>query len=123
MHSIVKVILILIVGAIAGFSEGATGAGWGVFTLAMLITLGVKPLTAVTSSIFVELILGAINNIMHFSLGYFDWKVAVPLLITGSVAVTLGAKISDKLPQTTFKIALGLIIIFFGCIIIVKEMM
>ena len=115
-----KLFLILIIGLIAGFCEGTTGAGWGVFTLAMLVVIGVPPLVAVTSSIFVELILGILNNVAHFNFGNFDWKIAVPLLISGTIAVTLGARVSNRIPEATLRLIIGCAVVFFGLVIIAK---
>ncbi|MBA7710916.1 hypothetical protein ES703_119866 [subsurface metagenome] len=115
-----KLVLILIVGLVAGLSEGASGAGWGVFTLAALVLLGFDPKVAVTSSIFVELILGLANNWFHFQLGAFDKNIVLPLLAAGLVGIVVGAKFSARIPEQYFTLLIGVVILFFGQLIIIK---
>lgn len=113
-------LIILIIGLIAGFCEGASGAGWGVFTLAALVALDVNPLVAVSSSIFVELILGILNNIVHFELGCFDLKIALPLLITGAIGILVGSRFSARMPEQNLRLVIGSVVVLFGFTIIAK---
>lgn len=116
-----NILLILLIGLISGLSEGLSGAGWGVFSLAMLVTMGVNPLVAVSSSIMVELILGVANNVLHFSFQSFDWKIALPLLASGIIGIIIGSKFSYRIPEQTFRVVLGILVIFFGILMIIKR--
>ena len=115
-----RTLAILLVGLVAGLSEGFSGAGWGVFSLAMLVTLGVNPLVAVSSSILVELVLGVVNNCAHFNLGAFDWRIALPLLLSGVIGILIGSRYSNHIPERGFQFVLGCVIVFFGFVIIKK---
>lgn len=116
-------LIILTIGLIAGFCEGLSGAGWGIFTLAALVALDVNPLVAVSSSIFVELILGILNNIVHFELGCFDLKIALPLLITGIIGLLVGSRFSARIPEQNFRLVIGFVTVLFGFVIVAKVLM
>ena len=111
-----RIIIIVIIGLIAGFCEGASGAGWGVFTLAMLIYIGVKPLPAISTSILVELILGVANNIIHFQVGGFKWNIGVPLLLSGLIGVYIGGRLGLFLPERQFKLFISIVTIILGMV-------
>lgn len=117
-----QTIIILIIGLLSGLSEGLSGAGWGVLSLILLIAIGVDPLNAITSSILVELILGIENNLLHFQYGYFDWKIAGPLLLTGCIGVFVGAKFSAEIPEQNLKLLIGIMVTVFGLITVLKTL-
>ena len=115
-----QLIFILIIGFLSGLSEGLSGAGWGVLSLILLVTIGVDSLTAVSSSILVELILGLENNLLHFQCCRFDWKIAGPLLVTGCLGVFIGARHSTKIPEQQLRLIIGILVIIFGLITTLK---
>jgi len=117
-----RLLIILLIGLLSGLSEGLSGAGWGVLSLILLVSMDVNPLVAVTSSILVELILGVENNLLHFKLGYFNWKIALPLLATGCIGVYFGSKYSAKIPEQSLKLVIGCLVVFFGTITMIKAL-
>ena len=110
-----------LLAGIGGFFDSFGGGGWGPIVTSTLITKGRTPRYVVGSVSLTEFFVTLASALTFFTLiGVQHWQVIVALIIGGLLAAPIAAKLSGKLPRKTSFILLGIIVIVWSLIILVK---
>jgi len=103
--SIQTIILLVIVGLLAGVLSGLVGLGGGVIIVpALVFLLGFSQHQAQGTSLGILLLPAGMFAVMnYYKKGYIDVKVVLLLFVGFLVGGWLGSKISLSLPEGTLK--------------------
>src|SRR6267154_721420 len=110
------VIIILIIGILAGMFGGFIGIGGGLIVVPCLVYfLGMSQHTAQGTSLAMMLPpIGAIAVYNYYKAGAVDFKVAAILCISFIIGSFFGSKIAISLSPSVIKKAFGILIILLG---------
>jgi uncharacterized protein len=114
--SVQTIVLLMIVGLLAGMLSGLVGLGGGVIIVpALVYILGFSQHQATGTSLGILLLPAGIFAVMnYYKKGYIDVKVVL-LIFTGFlVGGYLGSKISLDLPQGTLKKIFAVVLILIA---------
>lgn len=111
-----NIIILLIIGLIAGIVSGSLGVGGGIIVVpALVFFLGLTQHqaqgTSLTMMMFPVGILGVLN---YYKAGHIKIKFALFLMAAFILGSYLGSKLSIQLPAKTLKQIFGLFIILVG---------
>ncbi|MBZ5856303.1 TSUP family transporter [Flavihumibacter profundi] len=107
-----------------GFLDSFGGGGWGPIVTSTLISKGRSPrFTIGTVSITEFFVTMASAATFFFTAGLGHWPVVIGLLIGGSIAAPISAKLAGKLPAKTMMIGVGIIVMIWSIRLIVKTIM
>ncbi len=107
-----------------GFLDSFGGGGWGPIVTSTLISKGRSPrFTIGTVSITEFFVTMASAATFFFTAGLGHWPVVIGLLIGGSVAAPISARLAGKLPAKTMMIGVGVIVMIWSIRLILKTIM
>jgi uncharacterized membrane protein YfcA len=119
MSSSLPTLLVLtLVGFIAQLVDGSLGMGYGVFSTTLLVAAGLMPAIASASVHTAEVVTTLVSGISHHSLGNVDWKLALPLSISGIIGGVAGAVLLSNLPGSQIKPVVSAILILMGILVV-----
>lgn len=111
LHNWQKAVAI-IVGLVTGFVIGITSAGSGtVIAVALIAIFKLPPRYVVGTDVFQAAILLWAAGIAHFASGNIDFGLMGTLLIGSIPGVYIGSNFSVKVPESTLRTALGVVLI------------
>ena len=104
-HTMTEIIILLIVGLLAGFLSGMVGVGGGIIIVpALVYFLSFSQQQAQGTSLFLLLLPTGIFAVMnYYKAGYVDWKVALIISSTFLLGGFLGSKLAISIDQNTVK--------------------
>jgi uncharacterized protein len=109
---------------IGGFLDSFGGGGWGPIVTSTLIAKGKCPKYTVGSVSLTEFFITLASAFTFFvSVGVSHWNIVLGLLIGGSIAAPLAARLAGKLPRKTMMIALGIMVLIWSIRMFIKSMM
>lgn len=107
--------------AAGGFLDSFGGGGWGPLVTTTLINKGRSPKYVIGSVSLTEFFVTLSSAFTFFLLlGVSHWKIIVALVIGGTLAAPLAAKITGLLPRKTAMFLLGLLVIFWSGRILIR---
>lgn len=107
-----------------GFLDSFGGGGWGPIVTSTLIAKGKCPKYTVGSVSLTEFFITLASAFTFFvSVGVSHWNIVLGLLIGGSVAAPLAARLAGKLPRKTMMIALGIMVLIWSIRMFIKSLM
>ena len=114
-------ILIILIGVLAGFFMGIIGMGAGVITVPLLVYTGMKIRNAVGASLLMQLLPQSIAGVwLYHTRGYIDYIPSLWLIFGSFVGILLGSYLvtMDLITEkTTYKIITYLLIVITGIFI------
>ena len=115
-HTMNEIIVLLIVGILAGFLSGMVGVGGGIIIVpALVYFLSFSQQQAQGTSLFLLLLPTGIFAVMnYYKAGYVDWKVALIISSTFLVGGFLGSKLAISIDQNTVKKVFAVFVILVG---------
>ena len=113
---ITTVLIIIVIGIIAGAFSGFIGIGGGLIVVpALVFFLGFSQHEAQGTSLAMMLPpIGLLAVINYYKVGHVDFKVSIILAITFILGSYFGSKLAISLSAETIKKAFGIIIILVG---------
>lgn len=84
--------LLLLVGAIAGFGSGLSGAGGPLFSVPMMLVLGFAPLAVVGAGQVLQIIAASFGTLGYLQYGSIDFLLAGWIALVELVGVVAGAR-------------------------------
>ena len=115
-QSMSGIIILLLVGLIAGALSGMVGIGGGIVIVPVLVYfLGFTQHQAQGTTLFMFLIpIGILGVINYWQSGYVDWKTALIMASTFFIGSYFGSKFAISIDQQTIKKVFGAVIILLG---------
>jgi uncharacterized membrane protein YfcA len=109
---------------LGGFLDSFGGGGWGPIVTSTLIAKGKCPKYTVGSVSLTEFFITLASAFTFFvSVGVSHWNIVLGLLIGGTVAAPIAARLAGKLPRKTMMIALGIMVLIWSIRMFVKSLM
>lgn len=110
-----------ILAAIGGFFDSFGGGGWGPIVTTTLINKGRSHKYVVGSVSLTEFFVTIASAFTFFTLlGVSHWQTILALVIGGTVAAPIAARLAGKLPKKTAFILLGILVIIWSFRILIK---
>lgn len=110
-----------LLGFSGGFFDAFGGGGWGPIVTSTLLTKGRQNKYVVGTVSLAEFFVTFAAALTFFSsLGVDYWYIVLGLIVGGTVAAPLGAKLVDRIPQKMSYVLVGLLVIIASVRIIVK---
>lgn len=108
-------------GAIGGFLDSFGGGGWGPLVTSTLIAKGRTPRYVIGSVSIAEFFVTLASAATFFSLlGISHWPIIAGLIIGGTLAAPIAARLAGKLPLKTMFLAVGALVIIWSLRILVS---
>jgi uncharacterized membrane protein YfcA len=114
--SVPTILLLLIVGVMAGILSGLVGLGGGVIIVpALVYLLGFSQHRATGTSLGILLLPAGIFAVMnYYKKGYIDIKVVLLIFIGFLLGGYLGSKISLNMPEGTLKKVFAVVLLLIA---------
>lgn len=110
----VKIFLLLLVGASAGYLSGLFGIGGGVIIVPLLVLIGFEIMNAAAISLGAVLVISIVGTVAYTSLGQIDWVLA-GLIAVGSVfGAQLGGRLLNRLTGGSLRIAFAVLLLLIA---------
>jgi uncharacterized protein len=104
-----------------GFLDSFGGGGWGPLVTSTLIAKGRSPQYVIGSVSLSEFFVTLFSAFSFFIfIGITHWQVIAGLIIGGTIAAPLAAKLAGKLPIRTMLICVGIMVIIWSLRILLK---
>ena len=108
------------VGALAQLVDGALGMAYGVASAAMLLGLGVPPVTATASVHQAEAFTCGASGLSHWLAGNVRWPLFWVLAIPGVIGAVIGAAVVVHLPAEWMRLALTPYLLGMGVFLLMR---
>ena len=108
------------VGALAQLVDGALGMAYGVASAAMLLGLGVPPVTATASVHQAEAFTCGASGLSHWLAGNVRWPLFWVLAIPGMVGAVAGAAVVVHVPAEWMRLALTPYLLGMGVFLLLR---
>jgi uncharacterized protein len=110
-----------LLATVGGFFDSFGGGGWGPIVTSTLINNGRSHKYVIGSVSLTEFFITLASAFTFFTmLGVSHWQVIVALMIGGTIAAPLAAKLAGKIPKKTSYLLLGILVIFWSIRILIK---
>tara|TARA_B110000305_G_scaffold231509_1_gene285106 strand:- start:8171 stop:8539 length:369 start_codon:yes stop_codon:yes gene_type:complete len=87
-----NILVLLIIGVLTGISIGVTGIGAGIIMMPLLIHLGVPIKTAVSTSIFLQIVPQTLPAAwLYYKNGHFDFNIILFVMLGSIFGVSIGS--------------------------------
>ena len=117
-----NVVLMLVVGAIAGFASGFIGVGGGFIIVPLLVAFFNISMKDASGTSLVALCLLAIPGfITHGFFGHVDWIKGVAIAAGSIPGAQLGASLVKRVPEKALRIAFGILLAAMAVSLVLKE--
>ncbi len=104
-----------------GFFDSFGGGGWGPIVTSTLINTGRSHKYVVGTVSMTEFFVTLASAFTFFTvIGVSHWQVILALIVGGTLAAPLAAKLAGRLPKKTAFLLLGILIIFWSMKILIK---
>ena len=106
-----------------GFLDSFGGGGWGPLVTSTLISKGRSPRYVIGSVSVTEFFITLASAVTFFSmLGISHWPIILGLMVGGTAAAPLAARLAGKLPVKTMFICVGGLVIIWSLRILLKSL-
>ena len=111
-----NILILLLVGLVAGFLSGMVGIGGGIIIVPVLVYfLNYTQHQAQGTTLFMFLLpIGILGVINYYKAGYVEFKTAFIIATTFVLGSYLGSKLAISIDQKTVKQVFGVIIVILG---------
>lgn len=110
------------VGALAQLVDGALGMAYGVASAAMLLALGVPPVTATASVHQAETFTCGASGLSHLLAGNVRWPLFWTLAVPGVIGAVAGAALVVHIPAAWMRLALTPYLLGMGVFLLLRGM-
>lgn len=106
-----------------GFLDSFGGGGWGPIVTSTLVAKGRDPKYTVGSVCLTEFFVTLASATTFFIMvGVSHWNIVLGLIIGGSLAAPIAARLTGKLPKKTMMIAVGVIVMIWCVRMLIKTL-
>jgi uncharacterized protein len=110
-----------LLGFSGGFLDAFAGGGWGPIVTSTLLSKGRKSAYVVGTVSLAEFFVTLAAAITFFtSLGISHWYIILGLILGGSIAAPIAAKLAGRLPQKTALLLVAFLVIVFSIRMLLK---
>ncbi len=118
----VQQVLLLAVGAIAGFGSGLTGVGGPALSVPLMVLFGFAALTAIGTSQVLQIVAAIAGTLGNLRYGAIDFGVAATVTLLEIAGVLLGARIVHAVNANALRKFVALLCVVVGAGLLAREM-
>jgi uncharacterized membrane protein YfcA len=105
-----------------GFLDSFGGGGWGPIVTSTLVSKGRDPKYTIGTVCLTEFFVTIASATTFFlTVGIHHWNIVLGLIIGGSLAAPIAAKLAGRLPKKTMMIAVGIMVIIWCIRMLIKS--
>ncbi len=113
-------LLLVGIGAVAGFGSGLTGVGGPVLSVPLMVLSGFSPLTAIGVSQVIQIVGAASGTLGNLRYGSIDFGVAGLIIVFEIGGVFIGAHIAHIVDTHILKKFVGILCIIVGAVFLFR---
>lgn len=107
-------VLLVGVGAIAGFGSGLTGVGGPALSVPMMVLLGFPSLTTIGASQVIQILAAASATVGNLQYGSIDFRIAAMVTIFELIGVLVGVRIVHAINAQSLRSYVGILCVIVG---------
>ena len=115
-----NLIVFSIIGFLAQLIDGSLGMAYGLTSTTLLLLWGISPAIASASVHLSEIATTAVSGAAHLKFKNVDKKLAIQLIIPGSVGAFLGATFLSNLPGDLIRPYISLFLLILGIYVTIR---
>lgn len=109
-----RTVLLAVIGALAGFGSGFSGAGGPLFSVPLMVVSGFNPLLAVGTSQVLQIFSAASGTLANLNYGDIRWSLVLSVTVAELLGVIAGAKLAHSVNTTTLRLVAGVVCVLVG---------
>jgi uncharacterized membrane protein YfcA len=114
--------LLLALGAIAGFGSGLTGVGGPALSVPLMVLFGFPALTSIGTSQVIQIVAAASGTLGNLKYGAIDFSIAATVTLLEIAGVLLGARIVHAVNANLLRKFVAVLCIVVGFALIAREL-
>ena len=114
-------VLLVVLGAVAGFGSGLTGVGGPAISVPLMVMCGFPALTAIGTSQVIQIVAAISGTLANLKYGAIDFGIAALLTLIEIAGVILGARIVHAVNADVLHKFVAVLCIVVGCALIARE--
>lgn len=114
--------LLVLIGALAGFGSGFSGAGGPLFSVPLMVVAGFNPLTAVGTSQVLQIFSASAGSLANVHYGDIQWSLVAWITLAELLGVVLGVKLAHAVPAQALRWGTGTICLVVGAGILIQRL-
>ena len=114
--------LLLMVGAIAGFGSGLSGAGGPLFSVPMMLVLGFVPLAAIGASQVLQIVAALFGTLGNLQFGSIDFLLAGWITLFELVGAVAGVRAAHAASVTVLRRAAAGLCVLTGLLMLARSL-
>ena len=114
-------VLLVVLGAVAGFGSGLTGVGGPAISVPLMVMCGFPALTAIGTSQVIQIVAAISGTLANLKYGAIDFGIAALLTLIEIAGVILGARIVHAVNADGLHKFVAVLCIVVGCALIARE--
>ena len=114
-------VLLVVLGAVAGFGSGLTGVGGPAISVPLMVMCGFPALTAIGTSQVIQIVAAISGTLANLKYGAIDFGIAALLTLIEIAGVILGARIVHAVNADVLRKFVAVLCIVVGCALIARE--
>jgi uncharacterized membrane protein YfcA len=115
-------LLLFVVGALAGFGSGLSGAGGPVFSVPMMLALGFVPLAVIGASQVLQIVAALFGTLGNLKFGAVDFFVAAWITLFELMGVLLGARAAHAASVTVLRRTAAGLCVLTGLLMLARSL-
>ena len=119
-HARAQQVLLVAIGAVAGFGSGLTGVGGPALSVPIMVLFGFPALASIGASQVIQIIAAASGTLGNLQFGVIDFALALPITACEVVGVFAGAALAHSINQSVLRRLVGILCIPIGVFLILR---
>ncbi|MBK5103575.1 MAG: sulfite exporter TauE/SafE family protein [Burkholderiales bacterium] len=115
-------LLLVIVGALAGFGSGLSGAGGPLFSVPMMLVLGFAPLAVIGASQVLQIVAALAGTVGNLQFGSIDFMLAGWITLFELAGVVAGARAAHALSLGVLRRSAGGLCLLTGLLLLARSL-
>jgi len=121
VHRRAQQILLLALGAVAGFGSGLTGVGGPALSVPLMVLCGFPALTSIGTSQVIQIVAAVSGTLGNLKYGTIDFGIAGAVTLLEIAGVLLGVRIVHAVNATVLRLFVAALCIVVGLALIARE--
>lgn len=115
-------LLLLALGAVAGFGSGLTGVGGPALSVPLMVLFGFPALTSIGTSQVIQIVAAVSGSLANLRYGTIDFHVAATVTVLEIAGVLLGARIVHAVNADLLRKFVAILCIVVGAGLVAREL-
>ncbi|MBA2548776.1 MAG: sulfite exporter TauE/SafE family protein [Burkholderiaceae bacterium] len=115
-------VLLLTLGAVAGFGSGLTGVGGPALSVPLMVLFGFPALVAIGTSQVIQIVAAISGTLGNLKFGSIDFGIAATVTLIEMAGVMAGVRIAHAVDGALLRKAVAVLCLVVGTTLIVREL-